>query len=139
MSRQKKVKSAEKPWYRKWWGVAILILIAISAIGAATKNQTNEPSEPQIRTNYIQPEWKITNTEVVGSQYIVVTGYLRNQTDEQGAADCIVEFYDRENNWARGKGLSRYALEPGQTYEFTLQVEVEHTGLIAKQNVHCEQ
>lgn len=145
MAAQKQSVKQDKPWYKKWWGVALIVVVALSAVSALV--ETDKPSTKespqqaptQSGVSFINPEKKITGTETVGGKYVVVTGYLLNNTDKVGMADCNVEFYDREMQWAGGKGLGGQNLEPGQRYDFTVQVEVEHTGLIDKQGINCEQ
>jgi hypothetical protein len=121
--------------------IAVVYGIFTASQEASKTPATSQPVEKksqQSSIKYIQPEWKITNTEVVGSTYIVATGYLVNQTNETGVADCNIEFYDREIKWAGGKGFGGRELKPNERYDFTVQVEVTNTGFIAKQNIDCE-
>ena len=159
MSKKKSGKQS-KPWYKKWWGILLLIvfgfpiaittLVTIIALIIGITNVASNPSSldtaieqqessNQPAVNYIEPDRDILSAEIVGTKYIVVTGYITNQTKKVGDADCIVEFYDHEMNWAGGKGLGGRTLEPGERYDFTVQVEVEHTGLVAKQGIYCGQ
>lgn len=156
--QQPNKKTKKKAWYRH--PVAIVFLgIPIAFIGLTTmaaviyaiatyegpineESSTNTSQQKdennQTSINYIQPKWEISSTETVGTTYIVATGYLVNQTEETGIADCNIEFYDREVKWAGGKGFGGQELEPGERYDFTVQVEVANTGLISKQNIDCE-
>lgn len=144
MSKQKKPVKQSKPWFKKWWGILLIIFVIIPAVIAAItpsrqKTDDNVQQSQQPSIHYINPTKDITNTKTVGTKYIIVTGYLLNDTKEAGVADCNVEFYDHELKWAGGKGLGGRTLEPGERYNFTVQVEVEHTGLVAKQGINCEQ
>lgn len=161
MQQTNEPKKQTKKWYKKLWimiplgifvaPVVIITLIAtIYGIFTATQetsqspngnqaaSQASENKNQQSTVKYIQPEWEITNTETVGSTYIVATGYLMNRTSEAGIADCNIEFYDREIKWAGGKGFGGRELQPDERYDFTVQVEVTNTGLISKQNIDCE-
>lgn len=102
-------------------------------------SDSSQGSQQQPSIHFIDPQKEITDTRTVGTQYIIVDGYLLNDTSEEGRADCNVEFYDHELNWAGGKGLGARTLKPGERYNFTLQVEVKHTGLVSKQGINCEQ
>lgn len=152
MSAQKKSATQNKPWHKKWWAITLMVIF-VGPVALATvygvivgveESSTRDPSTNQSSANqqstikYIQPDWEITNTETVGTKYVVASGYLINRTDETGVADCNIEFYDRETEWAGGKGFGGRELKPNEKYDFTIQVEVEHVGLIAKQNIDCE-
>ncbi len=146
-------------WYQKKWVKVIAIsygaLVGLFMLGTiiaslagtlqdeATDNQgagdtESKPAQQEKAVQYISPAWKLNDSKFVGTKYIVVSGKLTNTTGVTGIADCIVEFYDRENKWAGGKGLGGgREMKPGEEYQFTVQAEVEHVGLIARQNIHC--
>src|SRR3990167_3418304 len=146
MKAQESTKQA-KPWYKKWWAITLLaIFVAPPTLGImfalpGAIKQTNDQSgqrssdqpaqSKQTTIKYIQPKWEITHTEIVGAQYIVASGYLLNNTQEPGVADCNIEFYDREIKWAGGKGFGGRELKPNERYDFTVQVKVDNTGLIS--------
>lgn len=151
METQKKTR----PWYKKWWIITLLVIFVappvlgtIFAVPGAIKQANDQSgqrsSDPkpaqskQTKIKYIQPRWEITKAEIVGSNYIVASGYLLNISEETGVADCNIEFYDREVKWAGGKGFGGRELKPNERYDFTVQVEVDNTGLISKQNIDCE-
>lgn len=149
--QQSNKKSSKKLWYKRWWAIILTLFfgtpIAIAIVfgvivGIEESSKSKESGQPKnsqhAKINYIQPEWKITNTETVGTKYIVATGYLINSTDKTGIADCNIEFYDRELNWASGKGFGGRELKPNERYDFTVQVEVANVGLISKQSIDCE-
>jgi hypothetical protein len=151
MKAQKKSAKQNEPWYKKWWAITLMVIFVgpvalatvfgiIAGVQETSKNpSSNQPNNNQRATaSYIQPDWEITNTETVGTKYVVASGYLINRTGESGVAECIIEFYDRETKWAGGKGFGGRELKPNERYGFTIQVEVEHVGLVAKQNIYCE-
>lgn len=154
MQPNNNVQKTKKPFYKKPKFIKYIVipyaLIMFVSLGISAVNYEADPaaetfqSEPtnnsdqQNSLNYIQPKWEITDTEIVGLNYIVATGYIINRTGDAGIADCNIEFYDRETSWAGGKGFGGRELQPNERYNFTVQVEVDHTGLIAKQNIHCE-
>lgn len=155
-----KLDKQKTRWYKKWWGILIIVTIVLYFGSALLLRFTTDPSAPkkaepsaesseEKRTtpksepkessiNYISPRWEITKSETVGFKYIVSTGYLINETGETGIADCNIEFYDREIEWAGGKGFGGQTLKPGERYDFTVQTEVTDTRLISKQNIQCE-
>lgn len=149
--RKKNDKQVKKPWFKRWWAIILMLFfgapIAIAIVfgvivgieeGSKNKESGQPKSHQETKITYIQPSWKITNTETVGTKYIVATGYLFNNTDKTGIADCNIEFYDRELSWAGGKGFGGRELQPNERYDFTVQVEVANVGLISKQNIDCE-
>ena len=46
--------SSKKPWYQKWWAIALFILIGLGVIGNLMPTDTEKEENTTENTNYIQ-------------------------------------------------------------------------------------
>lgn len=55
----------EKPWYKKWWGVLLIILGVLTLINIATQQSPDKSGGSTTQTTQVQPTAKKTDSEIL--------------------------------------------------------------------------
>jgi len=142
----KKSQKQTKPWYKKWWGITLIVIFALTVL-SATASEDQSKKQPTKQTSQQTQEQKQPQYEIkiAGSHYVdpatrSLTFTVKNVSDVEGNPSCDVTL---QNDTGTYKGFDTVTwntpLKPGETkyFEGNFIITNEGAAYATKSHVRC--
>jgi hypothetical protein len=146
MSAQKKTVKQDKPWYKKWWGITLIVILVLATLSALTsedqskKQSAKQPSQQAQEQK--QPKYEI---KIAGSRYVdpatrSLTFTVKNIGEADGNPSCTVTLRNDTDTY-RGYDIVSWntPAKPGETkyFEGNFIITNEGAAYATKSEVRC--
>jgi hypothetical protein len=146
MNAQKKSAKQNKPWYKKWWGITLIVILALATLSAVAPEERVEkkpaPQASQQAQEKKQPKYEI---KIAGSRYVdpvtrSLTFTVKNIGEVQGNPSCSVTLRNETDTY-RGYDLVSWntPVQPGEAKYFDGNFVITNEGAAyaTKSEVRC--
>lgn len=118
MSVQKKSVKQNKPWYKKWWAIALLILIGIGAISSISPPPQNKDSNDQIPVvvDSSKIPYRSVETWNIGDDGKGWTVVIDKKYDNEASLTQLGKELNQENSSHQFAMIYVYSDEPAALY-----------------------
>lgn len=131
-----KVEIVKKPWYKRWWGITIIIFIGLIVIGSLADQgeeeatTTTEIQETKPATQETQSETNDPSTENIPEETEEPAVETEEAVEETKAAKSLTEIYDAVSLGMTEEQVKEVAGEPAMTSSAEIQQLGEVTNLV---------
>lgn len=149
MRAQKKSQKQTKPWYKKWWGITLIVIFSLAVLSAvASEDQdrldkkTSTDKTGQQAQAAKQPKYEI---KIAGSRYVdpatrSLTFTVKNIGEAEGNPSCSVTLRNDTSTY-RGYDVITWntPAQPGETkyFEGNFIITNEGAAYATKSEVSC--
>lgn len=146
MNVQKKSAKQSKPWYKKWWGVTLIVILALAMLSAvAPEGRVEKKPAQQVDQQAQEKKQAKYEIKIAGSRYVdpatrSLTFTVKNIGEVEGNPSCSVTLRNDTDTY-RGYDLVSWntPTQPGETKYFDGNFIITNEGAAyaTKSEVRC--
>lgn len=118
MSAQKKTAKQDKPWYKKWWGIALLVFIGIGVISSISPQEQNKDTNDQAQVVADSAKIPYQSVEMwdIGDNGKGWTVVIDKKYDNEASLTQLGKELDKENSSRQFAMIYVYSDETAALY-----------------------